>query len=97
MNPFSIISGAFAGFFAAVVASVVLAAPAPSGGGYQTSVPHAILIEAESGTVLFEKAADVAVPPATRAAKSPAKTPETIENGFIQQSSKGCLASLTGQ
>ena len=67
MKPISIISGAFAGLFAALVVGVALAAPAPSGGGYQTSVPHAILIEAESGTVLFEKAADVAVPPASLA------------------------------
>jgi D-alanyl-D-alanine carboxypeptidase (penicillin-binding protein 5/6) len=35
--------------------------------GFQTSVPHAILIEAESGTVLFEKAADQAVAPASLA------------------------------
>ena len=32
---------------------------------YQTSVPHAILVDYDSGSVLFEKAADVAVPPAS--------------------------------
>jgi D-alanyl-D-alanine carboxypeptidase (penicillin-binding protein 5/6) len=48
-----------------------LAAPNPvSGpkggdGGFQTSAPHAILIEADSGSVLFEKGADDLVPPAS--------------------------------
>jgi serine-type D-Ala-D-Ala carboxypeptidase (penicillin-binding protein 5/6) len=49
-----------------------LAAPNPvSGpkgagdGGFQTAAPHAILIEAESGSVLFEKAADDLIPPAS--------------------------------
>ena len=67
MKPFSMIAGAAAGLVLALVVGVALSAPAPSGGGFQTSVPHAILIEAESGTVLFEKAADVAVPPASLA------------------------------
>jgi serine-type D-Ala-D-Ala carboxypeptidase (penicillin-binding protein 5/6) len=53
-----------------VVASA-LAAPNPvSGpkagdGGFQTAAPHAILIEAESGSVLFEKGADDLIPPAS--------------------------------
>src|SRR5262245_55614866 len=34
-------------------------------GGFQTAAPHAILIEAESGSVLFEKAADDLIPPAS--------------------------------
>mgnify|MGYP003703950775 CR=1 FL=1 len=67
MKPFSMIAGTAAGLVLALVVGVALSAPAPSGGGFQTSVPHAILIEAESGTVLFEKAADVAVPPASLA------------------------------
>jgi D-alanyl-D-alanine carboxypeptidase (penicillin-binding protein 5/6) len=59
---------------AAVIAAcaVVSAAAAPnpvsgpkSSEGYQTAAPHAILIEAESGTVLFEKAADDLIPPAS--------------------------------
>jgi serine-type D-Ala-D-Ala carboxypeptidase (penicillin-binding protein 5/6) len=46
------------------------AAPNPVSGpkgseGFQTSAPHAILIEAESGSVLFEKAADDLIPPAS--------------------------------
>ncbi len=43
-----------------------LAAPMPKPGEpYQTSAPHAILMEAEGGSVLFEKSADVLVPPAS--------------------------------
>jgi serine-type D-Ala-D-Ala carboxypeptidase (penicillin-binding protein 5/6) len=60
----------------AVLASVACAlasaaaAPNPVSGakpsdGYQTAAPHAILIEAESGTVLFEKGADDLIPPAS--------------------------------
>jgi len=46
------------------------AAPNPVSGpkgseGFQTAAPHAILIEAESGSVLFEKAADDLIPPAS--------------------------------
>ena len=44
----------------------VSAAPAvPSRDGIQIAVPHAILIEAETGAVLFEKAADDLIPPAS--------------------------------
>ena len=58
---------------AAVVACAVgyaAAAPNPvsgpkSGEGYQTAAAHAILIEADSGSVLFEKAADDLIPPAS--------------------------------
>jgi D-alanyl-D-alanine carboxypeptidase (penicillin-binding protein 5/6) len=47
-----------------------LAAPNPISGpksndGYQTAAPHAILIDADSGSVLFEKAADDLIPPAS--------------------------------
>jgi D-alanyl-D-alanine carboxypeptidase (penicillin-binding protein 5/6) len=46
------------------------AAPNPISGaksndGYQTAAPHAILIDADSGSVLFEKAADDLIPPAS--------------------------------
>jgi D-alanyl-D-alanine carboxypeptidase (penicillin-binding protein 5/6) len=43
------------------------AAPNAKGGegGFQTPAPHAILIDADSGSVLFEKAADDLVPPAS--------------------------------
>src|SRR5262244_2587356 len=51
------------------VASAV-AAPNPVSGpksseGYQTAAAHAILIEADSGSVLFEKAADDLIAPAS--------------------------------
>src|SRR5262249_67780 len=36
-----------------------------SSDGYQTAAAHAMLIEAESGSVLFEKAADDLIPPAS--------------------------------
>jgi D-alanyl-D-alanine carboxypeptidase (penicillin-binding protein 5/6) len=54
-----------AGCLAGLVAAS--AAPASSQGGLQTPVPYAILIEADSGTVLFEKAADQLVAPASLA------------------------------
>src|ERR1700752_1343488 len=54
---------------AAVVVSAV-AAPNPSPQpkkeeGFQTAAPNAILIEAESGSILYEKNADQLVPPAS--------------------------------
>jgi D-alanyl-D-alanine carboxypeptidase (penicillin-binding protein 5/6) len=53
---------------AGYVAGIATAFAAPAGqGGYQTSVPYAILIEYESGTVLFEKGADQLVAPASLA------------------------------
>jgi D-alanyl-D-alanine carboxypeptidase (penicillin-binding protein 5/6) len=39
--------------------------PKPADGGFQTAAPHAILIDAESGSVLFEKGADNLIPPAS--------------------------------
>jgi D-alanyl-D-alanine carboxypeptidase (penicillin-binding protein 5/6) len=58
---------------AAIVAGTVasaLAAPNPMPGpkkeeGFQTAAPYAILIEADSGSVLFEKNADQLTPPAS--------------------------------
>jgi serine-type D-Ala-D-Ala carboxypeptidase (penicillin-binding protein 5/6) len=57
---------------AAVICAVAsaMAAPNPVSGpksseGYQTAAAHAMLIEAESGSVLFEKAADDLIPPAS--------------------------------
>jgi D-alanyl-D-alanine carboxypeptidase (penicillin-binding protein 5/6) len=53
---------------AGFLAGIAVASAAPAGhGGFQTPVPYAILIEAESGTVLFEKAADQLVAPASLA------------------------------
>jgi D-alanyl-D-alanine carboxypeptidase (penicillin-binding protein 5/6) len=57
-----------------------LAAPATIAGGktkddgFQTTAPYAILIEAESGTVLFEKGADTLVAPASLAKLMTAET-----------------------
>ncbi len=52
-----------------LLALAVLTALATSGGAepLQTSVPHAILMDADSGTVLFEKGADDLVTPASTA------------------------------
>jgi D-alanyl-D-alanine carboxypeptidase (penicillin-binding protein 5/6) len=59
--------------FAAPAARQKAAAPAPKAaapapkqeGGFQTAAPHAILMDAESGSILFEKAADELIPPAS--------------------------------
>jgi serine-type D-Ala-D-Ala carboxypeptidase (penicillin-binding protein 5/6) len=53
-----------------LVAAAAGAAPNPVSGpkqmeGFQTAAQHAILIDAESGTVLFEKGADDLIPPAS--------------------------------
>jgi len=74
---------------AAVVACAVgyaAAAPNPVSGpksseGYQTAAAHAILIEADSGSVLFEKAADDLIPPASR---SKLMTQEVVFNEIRQ-------------
>lgn len=41
--------------------------PKKEDGGFQTSAPYAILIDAETGTVLFEKATDEPTPPSSLA------------------------------
>jgi serine-type D-Ala-D-Ala carboxypeptidase (penicillin-binding protein 5/6) len=61
--------GAAAALVAATMVSA-LAAPNPMPGpkkeeGFQTAAPYAILIEADSGSVLYEKNADQPVPPAS--------------------------------
>ncbi len=51
-------------------AVAILSALAPVPGraqGFQTAAPHAILIDADSGSVLFEKAADEPFSPASMA------------------------------
>lgn len=66
----------------APIASAAVAAPGSMAGGktkeettgFQTAVPHAILVEAESGTVLFEKNADALVAPASLAKLMTAET-----------------------
>ena len=54
----------------AVVIAAASAAPNPISGpksndGFQTGAAHAILIDADSGSVLFEKGADDLIPPAS--------------------------------
>ncbi len=48
-------------------AGLAIACAAPAPGTFNTSAPYAILIEAESGTILFEKGADQLVAPASLA------------------------------
>jgi len=54
----------------AVTIAAAAAAPNPVSGpksndGFQTGAPHAILVDADSGSVLFEKGADDLIPPAS--------------------------------
>jgi len=50
----------------ALAGAAAIAAPAPRPGEpYQTAAPNAILMEADGGSVLFEKSADALVPPAS--------------------------------
>jgi D-alanyl-D-alanine carboxypeptidase (penicillin-binding protein 5/6) len=67
---------ALAALTAGAMAAAAAAAPNPKnaapsaksggeGGGFQTAAPHAIMIDAESGSVLFEKNADQLVAPAS--------------------------------
>jgi len=60
----SILAGGLA-LASAFAAPNPVSGPKPADGGFQTAAPHAILIEAESGSVLFEKAADDLIPPAS--------------------------------
>jgi len=74
--------GALAAILATLAAGpgAPFAAPATIAGGkskdegFQTAAPYAILIEAESGTVLFEKGADTLVAPASLAKLMTAET-----------------------
>ncbi len=64
----AIAAGVWAGFgLAGVMGGAASAAPAPTREPIHISTPHAILIEAESGSVLYEKAADQLVAPASLA------------------------------
>jgi D-alanyl-D-alanine carboxypeptidase (penicillin-binding protein 5/6) len=58
----AVLAGAAAVAFAA---PNPVSGPKPADGGFQTAAPHAMLIDAESGTVLFEKGADDLIPPAS--------------------------------
>ena len=57
------------GMVLALAVATALAAPNPTTkkeeGGFQTAVAHAILIDADSGSVLYEKGADDLVAPAS--------------------------------
>lgn len=50
-----------------LAATAVAAAPAPKApdGSFQTAAPYAILMEADSGSIIFEKNADELVPPSS--------------------------------
>ncbi len=66
----------------ACLAGSACAAPNPKASdGFQTAAAHAILIEAESGTVLFEKGADDLVPPASL---SKLMTAEVVFNELVE-------------
>jgi D-alanyl-D-alanine carboxypeptidase (penicillin-binding protein 5/6) len=67
-------------------AASAIAAPAPKReGDFQTSAPTAILIDFESGTVLFEKNADELVPPASLSKLMTAEVVfNEIRNGRLQ-------------
>ena len=66
----------------ACLTAASFAAPAPSREGeFNTSAPTAILIDAESGTVLFERNADELVPPASL---SKLMTQEVVFNELAQ-------------
>jgi D-alanyl-D-alanine carboxypeptidase (penicillin-binding protein 5/6) len=71
-----------------VGAASALAAPNPVSGpskaheGFQTAAAHAMLIDAESGSVLFEKAADDLIPPASL---SKLMTAEVVFNELRKQ------------
>jgi serine-type D-Ala-D-Ala carboxypeptidase (penicillin-binding protein 5/6) len=66
LRPFAFAGVALAAFvICAVMAAVAAPNPKAPDGSYQTAAPHAILIEAESGSVLFEKSADELIPPAS--------------------------------
>jgi serine-type D-Ala-D-Ala carboxypeptidase (penicillin-binding protein 5/6) len=58
----TVLAGAVA---SALAAPNPVSGPKTGEGGFQTAAAHAILIEAESGSVLFEKAADELIPPAS--------------------------------
>ena len=65
-------------FFAAMgllaMGGTAIAAPAPGRDQIQTSIPYVMLLEADSGTVLFEKAADQLIAHASLAKLMTAET-----------------------
>jgi D-alanyl-D-alanine carboxypeptidase (penicillin-binding protein 5/6) len=69
-----VISVLAAGPVASFAAPATIAGGKTKDDGFQTAAPYAILIEAESGTVLFEKGADTMVAPASLAKLMTAET-----------------------
>jgi D-alanyl-D-alanine carboxypeptidase (penicillin-binding protein 5/6) len=69
-----VISMLAAGPVASFAAPATIAGGKTKDDGFQTAAPYAILIEAESGTVLFEKGADTLVAPASLAKLMTAET-----------------------
>src|SRR5438105_4570045 len=59
-----------------------ISGPKVAGEGYQTAAAHAILIDADGGSVLFEKAADELIPPASL---SKLMTAEVVFNELRKQ------------
>src|SRR5215475_8668080 len=60
---FGLLAGALVN---ALAGATAFAAPAPKPGEpFQTAAPNAILMEGDGGSVLFEKSADVLIPPAS--------------------------------
>jgi D-alanyl-D-alanine carboxypeptidase (penicillin-binding protein 5/6) len=74
VSVFAALSIFVAGPGAALAAPAVIAGGKTKDDGFQTAAPYAILIEAESGTVLFEKGADTLVAPASLAKLMTAET-----------------------
>src|SRR5687767_6430085 len=64
LKPFRVLA---AGLGLVLVATASLAQGAKKDDGFQTSAPHAILIEGDSGSVLFEKNADQLMYPSSMA------------------------------
>lgn len=65
----------------AIAAPNPISGAKPGDGGFQTAAANAILIEAESGSILFEKAADELIPPASL---SKLMTAEVVFNEIMQ-------------
>ena len=70
----SVLSVLIAGLGVSFAAPATIAGGKTKDDGFQTAAPYAILIEAESGTVLFEKGADTLVAPASLAKLMTAET-----------------------
>jgi D-alanyl-D-alanine carboxypeptidase (penicillin-binding protein 5/6) len=71
LTAFSVLAAGLSSSFAA---PATIAGGKTKDDGFQTPAPYAILIEAESGTVLFEKGADTLVAPASLAKLMTAET-----------------------